>query len=151
MLKMYQLSRFSLGNARSLAPIMIGTRKLPRMAGIAGIRKKKIIMIPCIVKRRLYTSGWKRSPCGVASSRRMRTGHQPAEREEHVDGDQVEDRDPLVVPGEEPRADAVAGVQVVVARRLGFRLMVDLGMRVHRPIRPARAPVPAVSAISRSR
>ena len=38
------------GNARSFAPIMSGTRKLPRTAGMAGIMKKKTIMTPCVVK-----------------------------------------------------------------------------------------------------
>ena len=33
---MYQLARFSFGNARSFAPIMSGTRKLPSTAGIDG-------------------------------------------------------------------------------------------------------------------
>ena len=46
---MYQLSRLSRGNARSFAPIMIGIRKLPSTAGIDGIRKKKIIIMPCMV------------------------------------------------------------------------------------------------------
>ena len=49
-MKMYQLSRLSRGKARSRAPIIIGMRKLPSTAGIDGIRKKKIIMMPCIVK-----------------------------------------------------------------------------------------------------
>ena len=47
---MYQLSRLMRGNARSLAPIMIGIRKLPSVAGIDGIRKKKTIITPCSVK-----------------------------------------------------------------------------------------------------
>ena len=38
------------GNARSFAPIMIGIRKLPSVAGIDGIRKKNTMMTPCIVK-----------------------------------------------------------------------------------------------------
>ena len=38
------------GKARSLAPIISGTRKLPRMAGIDGIRKKNTITTPCAVK-----------------------------------------------------------------------------------------------------
>ena len=46
---MYQLSRLIAGNARSLAPIMSGSRKLPSVAGIDGIRKKKIMITPCIV------------------------------------------------------------------------------------------------------
>ena len=43
---MYQLKRLSLGNARSRAPIMIGTRKFPKTAGIDGMRKKKIMTTP---------------------------------------------------------------------------------------------------------
>ena len=41
---------------------------------------------------------------------------QAAEHEHDRDRDQVEERDPLVVDGEEPRADAVVGVEVVDAR-----------------------------------
>ncbi len=41
------------GKARSLAPIIIGTRKLPRVAGIDGMRKKNTIITPCIVKNLL--------------------------------------------------------------------------------------------------
>ena len=47
---MYQLSRLMRGKARSLAPIMIGMRKLPRVAGMDGMRKKKTITTPCMVK-----------------------------------------------------------------------------------------------------
>ena len=50
---MYQLNRLIRGKARSLAPIMIGMRKFPSTAGIDGIRKKKTITIPCMVKKRL--------------------------------------------------------------------------------------------------
>jgi hypothetical protein len=46
---MYQLSRLMRGNARSLHPSMIGSRKLPSTAGIDGIRKKKTITTPCMV------------------------------------------------------------------------------------------------------
>ena len=45
----YQLNRLILGNARSLAPIIIGRKKFPRVAGIEGIRKKKIMITPCSV------------------------------------------------------------------------------------------------------
>ena len=37
---MYQERRLSFGNARSRAPIIIGTRKFPKTAGIDGIKKK---------------------------------------------------------------------------------------------------------------
>ena len=38
------------GKARSLAPIMSGMRKFPSTAGMDGIRKKKTITTPCMVK-----------------------------------------------------------------------------------------------------
>ena len=47
---MYQLSKLRRGNARSRAPIISGIRKLPSTAGIDGIRKKKTMTTPCIVK-----------------------------------------------------------------------------------------------------
>ena len=40
---------FSTGNAMSSAPIISGIRKLPSVAGTEGMRKKKIITMPCIV------------------------------------------------------------------------------------------------------
>ncbi len=46
---MYQLIRLILGNARSFAPTMSGTRKLPNTAGTDGIKKKKIMFTPCMV------------------------------------------------------------------------------------------------------
>ena len=47
---MYQEIRLILGKARSRAPIISGIRKLPSVAGTEGMRKKKIITTPCIVK-----------------------------------------------------------------------------------------------------
>ena len=49
-MKMYQLSRFSLGKARSRAPIIMGTRKFPSTAGMDGIMKKNTMMMPCMLK-----------------------------------------------------------------------------------------------------
>ena len=48
--KMYQLKRFNFGKATSRAPIMMGIRKFPSVAGIDGTRKKKTITIPCVEK-----------------------------------------------------------------------------------------------------
>jgi hypothetical protein len=42
--------RLILGNARSRAPTISGTRKLPSVAGIDGTRKKKTMITPCAVK-----------------------------------------------------------------------------------------------------
>ena len=46
-------------------------------AGMAGIRKKKIITMPCSVKSLLYVSDVNMSPSGVRSSRRMRNAKMP--------------------------------------------------------------------------
>ena len=35
----------------------MGRKKLPKIAGIAGITKRKIMITPCSVKRELYISG----------------------------------------------------------------------------------------------
>ena len=48
-MKTYQLDRLSRGKARSLAPIMIGSRKLPKVAGIDGMRKNHTITTPWMV------------------------------------------------------------------------------------------------------
>ena len=50
---MYQLSRLIRGNARSLAPIIGGIRKLPSTAGTDGIRKKNTMITPWSVKNLL--------------------------------------------------------------------------------------------------
>ena len=50
---MYQLARLRRGKARSLAPIIMGTRKFPSTAGTEGMRKKNTMMMPCMVKMRL--------------------------------------------------------------------------------------------------
>jgi hypothetical protein len=65
------------GNARSFVPHMIGMKKLPSVAGIDGIRKKKIMITPWSVKSLLYVSGETRSPAGVISSRRMPSAKRP--------------------------------------------------------------------------
>jgi hypothetical protein len=49
MMNRYQLSRLMRGKARSLAPIIMGIKKLPSTAGTAGIRKKNTITCPCMV------------------------------------------------------------------------------------------------------
>ena len=49
----YQLSKFSLGSARSFAPIINGSIKFPSAAGTIGTRKKNTMITPCIVNSRL--------------------------------------------------------------------------------------------------
>src|ERR1043166_7104507 len=67
----YQLKRLRRGKARSRAPIIKGTMKLPSVLGIDGIRKNHTMMMPCMVNRRLYMSELTRSASGVASSIRI--------------------------------------------------------------------------------
>ena len=56
---------------------MIGRMKLPRTAGMTGMRKKKIITTPCSVKNLLYVSEVRRSPSGVSSSIRIIMAKKP--------------------------------------------------------------------------
>ena len=72
------------GNARSRAPIMIGTRKLPSTAGIDGTRKKKTITTPWSVNSLLYVSGWTTSPAGVISSSRISVAAAPPMKKNNV-------------------------------------------------------------------
>ena len=81
---MYQLARFSLGNARSFAPSIIGIRKLPSVVGIDGIRKNQTMMIPCMVNSLLYVSEVTRSPLGVRSSSRIRSAAKPPTKKKKV-------------------------------------------------------------------
>jgi len=80
----YQLNRLMRGNARSRAPIIMGKKKFPRVAGMEGMRKKKIITTPCIVNSLLYVSDDTRSPCGVRSSMRISVAKIPPMRKKKV-------------------------------------------------------------------
>ena len=81
---MYQLSRLIFGKARSFAPIMRGIRKLPRTAGIEGIRKKKIMATPCMVKSLLYVSGVTSAPVGVSRWMRIMVAKMPPMKKKTV-------------------------------------------------------------------
>jgi len=52
-MNIYQLSRFSFGKARSLAPIIMGMKKFPSVVGIDGIRKNHTMMMPCMLNNLL--------------------------------------------------------------------------------------------------
>ena len=67
----YQDARFSRGKARLRAPIIKGTKKFPKTAGMLGIRKKNTMMMPCALNALLYDSDSIRSPRGVRSSMRI--------------------------------------------------------------------------------
>jgi hypothetical protein len=71
-IKSHQERRLILGKATSLAPIWIGRKKFPNTVGMAGMTTRKIIMIPCNVKRELYVWGFIMGPPGAIISRRMK-------------------------------------------------------------------------------
>ena len=77
----YQDSRLRRGNATSGAPIIIGSMKLPMVDGIDGTKKNHTMMMPCIVKRRLYSSEVRNSPVGLTSSSRTRCDGHAADEE----------------------------------------------------------------------
>ncbi len=61
----------------SRAPIMSGTRKLPKPARI-GTTTRKTIAVPCTVKSSLYLSPVMKSWSGLASWSRMSSASSPA-------------------------------------------------------------------------
>src|SRR5229473_3390052 len=81
---MYQLRRLIFGKAKSFAPIIMGIRKLPRTAGIDGIRKKKIMATACMVKSLLYVSGVTRAPVGVRRWIRIIVAKRPPMKKKKV-------------------------------------------------------------------
>ena len=113
---MYQLARFSFGNARSFAPIMIGTRKLPSTAGIDGNQEEE--HHHHAVHREQLVVGLVGHQ--IAGRRRQLEPDQHRERaadeKEERDRREVQQRDALVIAGQQPRRDAVAVVQVVLRR-----------------------------------
>ena len=106
----YQLSRLSLGKARSRAPIMIGRKKFPSTAGMDGIRKKKIIATA--VHGEQLVVGLRTDQ--VALRRQQfhanQRGEGAADEEEQRDGGEIQQADALVVLGKEPRFQAVTGI-----------------------------------------
>ena len=66
----------SRGNATSRAPIISGTRKLPKPARI-GTTTRKIIVVPCIVMTSLYEFFVRKLSLGVASWARINTASSP--------------------------------------------------------------------------
>ena len=83
-------------------------RKLPSTAGIDGIRKKKIMITPCIVNSRLYASGeLSTSPCGVISSSRMMVAAAPPTKKKNVIEAMYKSAIALVVGGQQPRFQRV--------------------------------------------
>ena len=94
------------GNAMSRAPIISGTRKLPKPARI-GTTTRKIIVVPCIVSD-LVVRVLRQQLLARASraATRMRSARMPPSDEEDERGRDVQDPDPLVVDGDEPARHA---------------------------------------------
>jgi len=62
---------------------MGGIRKLPRVAGIEGTRKKNTMMIPCMVNSLLYVSCPK-TPWGTSKLMRIPTAKRPPRKKNAV-------------------------------------------------------------------
>jgi hypothetical protein len=61
-----------------------------------------------MVKRRLYTSELTTFAPGVISSSRKSTAGRPSQEEKQGDRDHIQDPNPLMVGGQQPRADRPA-------------------------------------------
>ena len=110
---MYQLARFSFGNARSFAPIMSGTRKLPSVGG--NRRDEEEEHHHDAVHREQLVVGLVGDQ--IAGRRGELEADQHRERaadeEEERDRGEIQQRDALVVARQQPRLDAVAVVEIV--------------------------------------
>ena len=103
------------GKARSLAPIISGSRKFPSTAGIDGDQEEEDHHHAVHGEQLVVGLGLDAGrPRGVSSSSRDRSSaNRPPSEEQDRDRDQVQDRDALVVVRQQPRLEAVAVVQVV--------------------------------------
>ena len=80
----YQLARFSFGNARSRAPSISGTTKLPKVTGTAGIKKNHTITTPCMVNSLLYVSADSIMPSGTIRLYRIKAAAAPPTKKNMV-------------------------------------------------------------------
>ena len=87
----------------SRAPIISGTRKLPRPARI-GTTTRNTIVVPWTVKSWLYLVAGHEVLVRRRELRAHEQRQEPADDEEEQARDDVEDPDPLVVDGGQPRA-----------------------------------------------
>jgi len=78
------------GKARSLAPIIMGTRKLPSTAGIDGMRKKKTITIPWHGEQLVVSIGLHQVALGREEFQADEQGEESADEEEERDRHQVQ-------------------------------------------------------------
>ena len=133
---MYQLSRLMRGKARSRAPIMSGIRKFPSVAGIDGHQEEEHhddpvhgeqLVIGVVLEQAVWAEQIQPHAHGEGS----------ADEEEGGDGEQIQQRDALVVGGEQPRFPAVVDIQVVGAfsgvlrrKRRGHVLMMSSSLLV---------------------
>ena len=120
-MKMYQLSRFSLGNARSLQPIIIGTRKFPERRGNRRDQEQEHHDDP-VQREQLVVS--LRGDQVARRGQQLQANHggeDAAQKEKETDGAEIQQRDALVVLGQQPGLDAVFVRQVIFASLYGCR------------------------------
>ena len=149
MMYRYQLSRLMRGKARSLAPIISGTRKFPSTAGMEGIRKKKIITCAVHGEQLVVGVGLHQVARRSEQFQPDQQREEPADKEEERDRNQVQQRDALVVRGQQPRPDAVLLVQIfsrsaAVLLRLPLLIapsILRLSRRLGRSLASFRGPV----------
>ena len=105
----YQLARLSRGNARSRAPIISGTMKLPSVFGIDGIRKNHTMMMPCMVNEPIVGIGTDQIGLRRGKLDADQGCRGSSDEEENGQAGKIQDRDPLVIRGEKPGAQRITG------------------------------------------
>ena len=153
MVKMYQLRRFSLGNATSLAPIISGMTKLPSTAGTAGIEHEEDHRDAVHREHPVVDVGRQQVACRRGQ---LHAGSAPRRCRRALNAVETTIRyriaDPLVVLRQQPRRHGVPVVDVVdgvipctVRLHKVLLFAVPARRRLRRGLRRPRAPRPAAS------
>ena len=103
------------GKARSLAPIIMGTRKFPSTAGIEGIRKKKHHDHAMHGEELVVGIGLHQVARGGEQFEADEQREEASDEEEERNREKIKQRDALVVGGEQPGPHSVLGVQIVLS------------------------------------
>ena len=111
----YQLNRLMRGKARSLAPIIMGIRKFPSTAGIDGMQEEEDHDLAVHGEQLVVGVGLHQIAGRSQQLQADQQGEKSADEEEERDRHQIQQRNPLVVGGEQPGLDAVFLVQIIFA------------------------------------
>ena len=111
----YQLSRLMRGKARSLAPIIRGTRKFPKHSRDRWDQKEEDHHLAVHGEELVVSVGLHQVARWGQQLQPNQKREEPSDEKEERDRQQIQKRDALVIRREQPRLDAVFLIQIVFA------------------------------------